>query len=66
MSESEVISRRKALSIVGLAALLGLTACATPGAVRRQERRTARRTRRHVRRQERRTRRVNRRQDRRE
>ena len=61
MSESEVLSRRKALSLGTLAALFSLSACATPGAVRRQERREGRR----VRRQVRRTRRRLRRQDRR-
>ena len=69
---SEVISRRSALSLVGLAAALGLAAPAavlmashaeaqTPGMVRRQERRTGR----HVRRHERRTGRHERREERR-
>ena len=61
MSESELLSRRKALSLGTLGALFSLAACATPGAVRRQERREGRK----VRRQVRRTRRSVRRQERR-
>ena len=68
----EMISRRKALSLMGLAAAFGLAAAPavltvsdaeaqTVGMERRQERRTAR----HERRQERRTARHDRRQERR-
>jgi len=57
MAESDRISRRKALSLGMVAALFGLTACATPGALRRQERRVARRVRRQDRRTARRVRR---------
>ena len=57
MSESEVISRRKALAFVGLVTLFGLTGCATPGSLQRQERRVERRGRRQERRVERRVRR---------
>jgi hypothetical protein len=70
--KSEMISRRKALSLMGLAAVFGLAAAPTVltvsdaeaqtvGMERRQERRTAR----HERRQERRTARTERRQERR-
>jgi Ni/Co efflux regulator RcnB len=69
---SEMISRRKALSLMGLAAAFGLAAAPTVLAVsdaeaqtvgmeRRQERRTAR----HERREERRTARTERREERR-
>jgi hypothetical protein len=70
--KSEMISRRKALSLMGLAAAFGLAAAPTVltvsdaeaqtvGMERRQERRSAR----HVRRQERRTARTERREERR-
>ena len=70
---SQVISRRRALSLVGWAAALGLAAPAavlmaseaeaqTSGMERRNERRTGR----HVRRQERRTGRTERREERRD
>ena len=70
--KSEMISRRKALSLMGLAAAFGLAAAPTVLAVsdaeaqtvgmeRRQERRTAR----HERREERRTARTERREERR-
>jgi hypothetical protein len=70
--KSEMISRRKALSLMGLAAVFGLAAtptvltvsdaeAQTVGMERRQERRTAR----HERRQERRTARTERREERR-
>jgi hypothetical protein len=70
--KSEMISRRKALSVVGLAAAFGLTAAPTvltvsdaeaqtAGMERRQERRTGR----HERRDERRTGRTERREERR-
>jgi hypothetical protein len=70
--KSEMISRRKALSVVGLAAAFGLAAAPTvltvsdaeaqtAGMERRQERRTGR----HERRDERRTGRTERREERR-
>ena len=70
---SQVISRRRALSLVGWAAALGLAAPAailmgseaeaqTSGMERRNERRTGR----HVRRQDRRTGRTERREERRD
>jgi Ni/Co efflux regulator RcnB len=77
MSESEAISRRKALSLVGLAAAFGLAAAPamlTPSDAKAQEaaekmtgteRRQARRTHRVERREERRTHRVERREERR-
>ena len=72
ITKSEMISRRKALSLVGLAAALGLAAAPmvltvsdaeaqTAGMERRQERRTGR----HERRDERRTGRTDRREERR-
>jgi hypothetical protein len=72
ITKSEMISRRKALSLVGLAAALGLAAAPTvltvsdaeaqtAGMERRQERRTGR----HERRDERRTGRTERREERR-
>ena len=70
--DHEVISRRKAISLVGLAAALGLAAPAailTASDAEAQtvgmERRQARRTGRHERRTERRTGRTERREDRR-
>jgi len=79
--KSEMISRRKALSLMGLAAAFGFavsdaeaqtTAAPTAGVERRQERRSARHERRQARRmarterrQERRTARTERRQERR-
>ena len=70
--KSEIISRRKALSLMGLAAAFGFAAvptvltvsdaeAQTVGMERRQERRTAR----HERREERRTARTERREERR-
>ena len=75
MSESEVISRRKALSLMGLAAAFSLAAAPTVLAVsdaeaqtvgmeRRHERREHRRERRHERRHERREHREERREER--
>jgi hypothetical protein len=72
ITKSEIISRRKALSLVGLAAAFGLAAAPTvltvsdaeaqtAGMERRQERRTGR----HERRDERRTGRTERREERR-
>jgi hypothetical protein len=72
ITKSEMISRRKALSLVGLAAAFGLAAAPTvvtvsdaeaqtAGMERRQERRTGR----HERRDERRTGRTERREERR-
>ena len=72
ITKSEIISRRKALSLVGLAAAFGLAAAPTvltvsdaeaqtTGMERRQERRTGR----HERRDERRTGRTERREERR-
>jgi Ni/Co efflux regulator RcnB len=77
MSESEVISRRKALSLMGLAAAFSLAAAPTVltvsdaeaqtvGMERRHERREHRRERRHERRHERREHREERREERKE
>jgi hypothetical protein len=73
VTNSQVISRRRALSLMGWAAALGLAAPAailtaskaeaqTPGMVRRNERRTGR----HERRDDRRTGRTERREERRD
>ena len=75
MSESEVISRRKALSLMGLVAAFSLAAAPTVltvsdaeaetvGMERRHERREHRRERRHERRHERREHREERREER--
>ena len=72
MIKTEAITRRKALSLMGLAAAFGLAAgstVATPSDAEAQtvgmERRQARRTERHVRREVRRTGRHERREERR-
>jgi Ni/Co efflux regulator RcnB len=68
ITKSEMISRRKALSLVGLAAAFGLAAAPTVLTVSDAEAQTAgmeRRTGRHERRDERRTGRTERREERR-